>query len=70
MIKNRGIIQTVEHLVTRKDETPGFKALISMGIPEMAFEAVVLRHPELFSDKAVQYSRERLEPEEPPLPRP
>lgn len=61
MIKERGIIPTVEHLVTRPDETMGYKAVIDMGMPEMAFEAVVLRHPQLFSEKAVRRSQERLE---------
>ncbi|HEX5761402.1 MAG TPA: hypothetical protein VF121_19620 [Thermoanaerobaculia bacterium] len=61
MIKERGIIATVEHLVTRRDETMGYKAVIEMGMPEIAFEAVVLRHPHLFSDRAVQRSRERLD---------
>lgn len=61
MIKERGIIAAVEHLVTRRDETMGYKAVIEMGMPEMAFEAVVLRHPNLFSDEAIRRSRERLE---------
>ncbi len=61
MIEKHGIIATVEHLVTRPDETMGYKAVIKMGMPEMAFEAVVLRHPHLFSEKAIRRSRERLE---------
>jgi hypothetical protein len=61
MIEERGIIPAVEYLVTRKKETMGYKAVIAMGMPEMAFEAVVLRHPELFSAEAVQRSTERLE---------
>jgi hypothetical protein len=31
-----------------------------MGLEEYAFEAVILRHPEVFSEKAIQVSRERL----------
>jgi hypothetical protein len=62
MIKRRGIIATVEHLVTRTDETMGYKAVIAMGLPEMAFEAVVIRHPQLFTLEALQRARERLEP--------
>jgi hypothetical protein len=61
MINERGIIPAVEHLVTRTSETMGYKAVIEMGMPEMAFEAVVLRHPHLFSTEAVRRSKERLE---------
>jgi hypothetical protein len=61
MIRERGIISAVEHLVCRPDDTMGYKAVIEMGMPEMAFEAVVLRYPQLFSEEAVKKSRERLE---------
>lgn len=60
MINERGIISAVEHLVARTSETMGYKAVIEMGMPEMAFEAVVLRHPHLFSAEAVRRSKERL----------
>jgi hypothetical protein len=51
----------VEFVVTRKDETTGYRALIEMGMEEMAFEAVVLRHPQVFSAEAVEASRARLQ---------
>ena len=61
MIERRGIIAAVERVVRRKSEAAGYKALVEMGMPDFAFEAVVCRHPELFSAEAVQRSRERLE---------
>jgi hypothetical protein len=60
MIKRRGIIESVERAVNRKSETQGYTALAEMGLKEFAFEAVILRHPELFSDQAIAISRQRL----------
>ena len=34
--------------------------LAEMGLQDYAFEAVILRHPEVFSEKAIETSRERL----------
>ena len=50
----------VEHTVTRKKVTTGYQALVAEGMQNMAFEAVVLRRPELFTDAAVKQSRERI----------
>lgn len=61
MIKRRGIIAAVEFVVTRKDETTGYRTLIEMGLQDMAFEAVVLRHPESFTEDALKASRERFQ---------
>ena len=60
MIRRHGIIGAVERAVDRDTETAGYIALVEMGLEDFAFEAVVLRHPEVFSDSAVQRSRERL----------
>ncbi len=59
MVKNRGIIGAVENAVKR--ETVGFKALVEMGMPDFLFEAVVIRHPKLFSQEALALSKQRLE---------
>ena len=61
MIKRRGIVQAVESVVKRPAETKGYMALVQMGLERMAFEAVVLRHPNVFSSEAVQRSKERLQ---------
>lgn len=60
MLERRGIIPAVEFVVTRRAETTGYRTLIEMGLQDMAFEAVVLRHPLAFSAEAVQASRTRL----------
>lgn len=60
MIKRHGIIEAVERAVNRDAETQGYTALVEMGLKEFAFEAVILRHPDLFSDAAIQKSKERL----------
>ena len=60
MIKRRGIIESVERAVNRKSETQGYTTLAEMGLKEFAFEAVILRHPELFSDEVIAISEQRL----------
>jgi hypothetical protein len=60
MVDERGIIPAVEHAVTRPKETAGFLGLEAEGMLDMAFEAVVLRHSDMFSADAVKKSEERL----------
>ena len=60
MIDRHGIIKAVERAVNRNTETQGYTALVEMGLEEFAFEAVILRHPDLFSKEAVLRSRTRL----------
>ena len=60
MIKTHGIIPAVERVVSRPTDAKGYTTLVEMGLEDMAFEAVVLRHPEAFSAEAVEQSRERL----------
>jgi len=60
MIKRHGIIPAVERVVTRHFDSVGYTSLVEMGMQDMAFEAVVLRHPDTFSADAVSRSRERL----------
>jgi hypothetical protein len=60
MIKKYGIIGTVEKLVTKPQVTMGFNTLIEMGLLDYAFEAVVLRYPQLFSEKAIANSAKRM----------
>ncbi len=61
MIDRHGIIPAVERAVNRPYETAGYAALHDMGLEEYAFEAVIVRYPSLFSDEAVQRSKERIE---------
>lgn len=61
MIKTHGILGAVERAVNRGKETVGYTALLEMGLQDFAFEAVVVRHPELFSPEAVQRSKARID---------
>ena len=60
MIKKYGVIEAVERVVKRKADPSGYTALVEMGLEDLAFEAVVLRHPSIFSAEAVAQSKERL----------
>lgn len=60
MIKRHGILQGVERVVNREAEIRGYKSLVEMGLKDYAFEAVILRHPDLFSEDVVKTSEKRL----------
>ena len=60
MIKRRGIIAAIEQAVDRSDGTAGFSALKEVGLENFAFEAVILRHRSLFSERAMERSRDRM----------
>ena len=61
MIKRHGIIAAVERAVNRESETAGFTALVEMHMQDYAFEAVILRYPELFSLEAVEHASARMD---------
>ncbi|MFV8781165.1 hypothetical protein ACNKU7_01970 [Microbulbifer sp. SA54] len=61
MISRHGIIGAVERAVNRPTETQGYTSLVEMGLEDYAFENVILRYPDLFSEQAVSISRERME---------
>jgi len=60
MIERHGIIGAVERAVNRPAETQGYLSLVKMGLENYAFEAVILRYPDLFSSDAVKISQERV----------
>ena len=60
MIDRHGIIEAIERSVNRPVEPQGYTLLKDKGLEEHAFEAVILRHPDVFSDEAKQISAERL----------
>lgn len=60
MIERHGIIGAVERAVDRKVDTAGYTALVGMGLQDYAFESVILRHPQSFSQDAVARSQERI----------
>jgi hypothetical protein len=61
MIERHGIIGAVERAVNREAETIGYTALLDMGLEDYAFEAVVVRNPNLFTPGAVKHSQSRID---------
>jgi hypothetical protein len=60
MVKRHGILGAVERAVNRESEASGYTALVQMGLPDLAFEAVILRYAQLFSEEAVKRSAARM----------
>jgi hypothetical protein len=54
MIKRHGILGAVERAVNRSTDPQGYTALVEMGMEDLAFEAVILRHPQSFSEEAIK----------------
>ncbi|HEU4929214.1 MAG TPA: hypothetical protein VFU38_05240 [Candidatus Krumholzibacteria bacterium] len=61
MIAKLGIIAAMESIVKNPTESAGYQALVKMGMQDMSFEAVVLRHPDVFSAEAVAQSKRSLD---------
>lgn len=60
MIERHGVIGALERAVNRPDETQGYTTLLAMGLESFAFEAVVVRHADVFSAQAVEIARKRI----------
>lgn len=60
MISRHGILEAVERTVSRRDEAQGYTLLLERGLEDYAFENVVLRHPDQFTDGAVATSQKRI----------
>ncbi len=61
MIKRHGIIAAAERAVNRKIEATGYRVLVAMGLHDLTFEAVIVRHPDKFGQEVVSRAKERLE---------
>jgi hypothetical protein len=62
-IKRYGIIEAVQRAVSRPPDTDGEVTLRHLGLEDLAFEALVVRHETSFSDAAIKASKARLPPE-------
>lgn len=61
MIKRHGLIEAVERAVNRSSETAGYRSLVEMGLQDLAFEAIILRHQNVFSPEAIEKSKQRIQ---------
>lgn len=68
MIKKHGIIESVEKVVNRPVETKAYTALVEAGLQDYAFENVILKYPDSFSEQAIQISRARINEWQKPYP--
>lgn len=58
--KRTGPTKTAERIVCQSEQGMSLAALAETGLLDYAWESIVARHPEAFSEKAVTRSRERL----------
>lgn len=61
MFKKHGILGTIELVVRREEDSAGYRLLVQMGLPDLAFESIVVRHPERFAPETVESARQRLD---------
>ena len=60
-VKRYGIIEAVQRAVSRPaDEPPGTLTLRDLGLEDLTFEALVIRHEASFSAAAIEASKARL----------
>lgn len=60
MIKKYGILRAAEKAVDRPIEPNGYKVLVQMGMQDLTFESVIVRHPDSFNEEVVLRAQERL----------
>ena len=61
MFRDHGILPAVARIVTRREETKGYERLVEMGMEDMTFEQVVLRHADEFDGEVLVAARSRLD---------
>lgn len=60
MIARHGMTEAIKRAVNRDDDPTGYTSLAGMKMPDLSFEAIVIRHPDVFGDEVVQKCRERI----------
>ena len=59
-VKRYGIVEAVQRAVSRPPDEPGVVTLRDLGLEDLAFEALVIRHEASFSAAAIQLSKARV----------
>ena len=59
-IKRYGIIEAIQRALNRPPDEPGVVTLRDLGLEDLAFEALVIRHEASFSAAAIQLSKARV----------
>jgi len=59
MISKHGLIEAFERVVNRPGNTIGYDSLLKQGLEHFAYENVVLRHVNSFSETAVNRAKQR-----------
>jgi hypothetical protein len=59
-VRRYGIIEAVQRAVNAPPDKPGAVTLRDLGLEDLAFEALVLRHEAAFSAAAIEASKARL----------
>ena len=60
-MRREAILTAVLRVVNMPHEPAGSTALLEIGLEDEAVDAVIVRYPDLFSNEAVQRSKERIE---------
>ena len=60
VVKSHGIIEAIQRAVSRTPDTTSLGALRELGLDDLAFEALVVRHEASFNEATVQISKARL----------
>ncbi|OOG46740.1 hypothetical protein [Rhodanobacter sp. C01] len=61
MLANRGALDAAERMVLNRQPSKGYEVLEEAGLQELSFEAIIVRFPDEFSERAVEAARARLE---------
>jgi len=59
-VRRHGIIEAVQRALNRPPDEPGAVTLRDLGLEDLAFEALVMRHEASFSAAAIEVSKARL----------
>ncbi|NID05633.1 hypothetical protein HBF26_12100 [Luteibacter jiangsuensis] len=66
MITDHGALHAAERMVVNRKPSKGYEVLEDAGLQELSFEAIIVRFPHEFSERAIQAAQARLDGRPPP----